>query len=100
MINKTLTTPINSAKKVGDSTHPVQTFTKADYKSKRSLAAQFKVSQELVEKTLKTMQQKRVKFIINGHPSLVVVDNNNKTPRVHPMALDVFEQYLNEQKAK
>ena len=100
MIKKTLTAPKNSVKKIGTSLCPIQTFTKADYKTKRSLAAQFKVSQELVEKTLKTLKLKKVKFIINGHSSPVVLDEAHNTPRVHPMAIDIFETYLNQEKAK
>jgi len=86
-------------KKVGTSGEP-QVFTKDDFLTKRFLATKFKISTELAEKTMKKMQLAKTKFIVNGHAAPVVVQYKSKTPRVHPMALDIFEEYLNKEKAK
>lgn len=86
-------------KKVGTSGKP-QVFTKDDFLTKRFLAAKFKVSTELAEKTMKKMQLAKAKIMVNGHPAPVVIQYKSKTPRVHPMALDIFQEYLNKEKAK
>lgn len=103
MIKKiqTLTPTENTKTKVmGTQSKPLQTFKKSDFLTKRFLAARFHESQELIEKTIKNLQLHHASFTINGHRSPVVMDRYTDTPRVHPMALDVFKEYLEKQKAK
>jgi len=86
-------------KRVGSSNEP-KFFTKDDFLTKRFLAAKFKISTEMAEKVMKTMQLQKAKLIVNGHASPVVMQYKSKTPRVHPMGLDIFQEYLNKEKEK
>ena len=103
MIKKTQVSNISEKPKnraVGLPGKPVKNFNKTDYLTKRSLVAKFHESQELIEKTIKTLRVHKISFNVNGHRSPVVMDKYSDTPRVHPMALDIFKEYLEKQKAK
>ncbi|MBR3148466.1 MAG: hypothetical protein IKF41_03965 [Alphaproteobacteria bacterium] len=89
----------STMKRVGSSGEPI-VFTKDDFLTKRFLATKFKVSTELAEKTMKKMQLAKAKIMVNGHPAPVVIQYKSKTPRVHPMGLDIFQEYLNKEKEK
>ena len=85
---------------VGTTSKTPIVFKKEDFLTKRFLAAKFHENQELIEKTIKNMQLHKASFVVNGHRSPVVMDRYSNTPRVHPMALDIFKEYLEKQKAK
>lgn len=89
----------STMKRVGSSGEPI-VFTKDDFLTKRFLATKFKISTEMAEKVMKKMQFQKAKIIVNGHAAPVVVQYKSKTPRVHPMGLDIFQEYLNKEKEK
>lgn len=98
-----LHTPVvknEESKTIGSAKMPIKTFTKEEFLTKRFLAAKFKESAELIEKTLKEMAFRHVTFSLNGHATPVVVKAGQTRLRVHPMAMDVFTEYLEKQKAK
>ena len=99
--------PINSTKnkesaikKIGKPHEPVKTFTKDDFLTKRFLAAKFKESADLIEKTLKYIRLHNNFFMVNGHKTPIVTDSNTKYLRVHPLAMDIFKEHLEQQKKK
>jgi hypothetical protein len=76
-------------------------YTKKDFLTKRFLAAKFHESQELVEKTLKSMLSGKVSIDLpRGRKAQAVVYAGMRTPRVHPLGLAKFKEYLDKQKAK
>ena len=85
---------------VGEAYKPVKTFTKKDFLNGAELAKKLSKNKELVKKTMKYIQFKGLKFIINGHRANVVTKTPTNELLLHPMAIPVFQEYLNKQKAK
>ena len=88
-------------KTVGSRKDPVNSFKKGDFLSKRSLASKFKESADLIDKTLKHMYSHKVSFSVNGRRSLIVTkDVSGQILHLHPLAMDIFKEYIEKQKAK
>lgn len=87
-------------KTVGSLTNPITTYSKDDYLTPAKVAKRFDISTEKAKSIMKTLIFKHATFVINGHKSPVIVNMGTGTPRLHPLAIDIFQDYLNKQKAK
>ena len=86
-------------KRFGTSKDPL-VFKKEEFLTKRSLAVKFQISTNQVEEIMEKMQKRKEKIFVNGHATPAIIHYDPRTPRVHPLALDIFQQYLDKEKAK
>lgn len=84
-------------KTVGSLAKPITTYTKDDYLTPAKVAKQFNISTEKAKSIMKTLIFKHATFVINGHKSPVIVYMGTGTPRLHPLAIDIFREYIDKQ---
>ena len=90
-------TPTNQEKEkiltVGNSWHPVKAYKKTDFLSPVQVGKKFNITTEQATGIMKKMAFNRVIFALNGHKTPVIVKFNSHV-RLHPMAIEAFEQYI------
>lgn len=75
-------------------------YTKADFLPPEKVAKKFDISLEEARKLMKQLKFRNASFVLNGHMAKAIVDLGNKgCVYLHPMATEVFEKHLNNQKA-
>lgn len=86
---------------IGSTTHPVTTYTKDDFLTPAAVAKKFNITTSQATEIMKKLIFKRAVFALNGHKTPIILRfGNNSTMRLHPMAFDIFQEYINNQKAK
>jgi len=87
---------------IGDPFHPVTEYTKDDFLSPSKVAKKFGISTENARNLMKKLEHKGIVFGLNGHKKPVIskAKPNSHTLFLHPMAIEVFQEYLNNQKVK
>ena len=83
---------------VGSVTNRV-TYTKKDYLDASSVAKKFNISQKQAIESMRILYSKNIQFGVNGHKTPVVTKFKGKSGMVlHPFALDVFKDFLTNQR--
>ena len=84
---------------VGTSIHPATNYTKDDFLTPARVAKKFGITTKQATDLMKKLAFNRAVFILNGHKSPIIIRLNGSI-HLHPMAFDVFQQQINNQKAK
>lgn len=83
---------------VGSGTYPVK-YTKDDYLNAEKVAKQFQITQKQAIESMRILYSKNIQFGVNGHKTPVVTKFKGKSGMVlHPFALDVFKDFLTNQR--
>ena len=85
---------------VGESFTTGKTYTKDDFLTPGKVAKKLNISTEIARQAMKKLQFKQAVFLLNGHKSRVIVNLGKNGPYLHPMALNYFQEYVDNQKAK
>ena len=85
---------------VGNKRAPEATYTKADFLTPGKVAEKFNISSEKARKLMKDLIFKRAYFALNGHKAPIATrfGKGGSNLYLHPMALEAFKQYLEQQK--
>ena len=84
---------------IGSRNGPRITYTKDDFLTPNKVAKHFGIPTEKAKNIMKDLIFKRAAFGLNGRKSQIVVKmGKDHSMYVHPMALDAFKQYLDQQK--
>lgn len=82
----------------GSATNPIK-LKKEDFLIKRDLTKKFSTSNASVQKALDTIYKQNISLVVNGHKVYAVVfKTGSKTMQLHPLALNIFQDYLERQK--
>ena len=82
----------------GSATHPIK-LKKEDFLIKRDLTKKFSTNNASVQKVLDKIYKNNISLIVNGHKVYAVVfKTGSRTMQLHPLALDIFQDYLERQK--
>ena len=74
-------------------------YTKDDFLPPSKVGEKFGISTEEAKKLMRQLRFRNASFVLNGHMAKVIVKMGGSIDYLHPMALEVFEQLLNKQKA-
>ena len=84
---------------VGSVTEPKNDYTKSDFLTPSKVAKKFNVSTEQVRNLMERLDRHNASFILNGRMSKIVVNLGKRgSLYLHPMAIEIFQQRLNQQK--
>ena len=73
-------------------------YTKSDYLTPGKVAKKFNMSVEEAKKAMNKILFKRAAFTINGHKAPVITRFGTSNIYLHPMGVEAFKKYLDEQK--
>ena len=87
---------------IGSQFSPVTNYTKDDFLSPSKVAKKFNISTEEARNLMQKLMRYGIVFGLNGHKKPVVsrATKGSNTLFLHPMAISVFQEYVNKQKAK
>ena len=85
---------------IGSILHPVTNYTKDDFLTPARVAQKFGISTEKAKEIMKQINFKKTVFALNGHKTPVIIRFNRGTLKLHPMAFQVFQEYIDNQKVK
>jgi len=83
---------------VGSSTQPAK-YTKDDFLTPGQVAKKFGISTDTAKEVMKKLNFERAIFVLNGHKAKIIMRHSDgKSMRLHPMATEAFQKYLDTQK--
>ena len=74
-------------------------FNKQDFLTPYQLALKLGENKDNIKKSMRTLFVRGVRITANNHKTPLITRNGN-TYRIHPLGLDVFMEYFNNQKVK
>jgi len=84
----------------GSAYEPVTTYKKSDFLTPTMVAKKFGIAKEVASTLMQRLMRQGIVFGLNGNKKNVVQrSKNGETLYLHPMAIEVFQEYLNK-KAK
>ena len=84
---------------VGSVTEPKNDYSKADFLTPGKVAEKFGISIEKVKTLMQQMERHNASFVLNGRMARIVVNMGKRgCLYLHPMATEIFQQRLNQQK--
>ena len=69
-------------------------YTKDDFLSAAKLVKELGLPKDVIEKAMRDLRFKQAKIVIHNHKTMIIVGNNSRTLRVHPLGLSIFKEYL------
>jgi len=76
---------------------PVTTYSKSDFLTPTMVGKKYGITTEEAKKLMQTLMRNGVVFGLNGHikEAVVRLKKTSNTIYLHPMATEVFQEYLN-----
>ena len=82
---------------VGEAFHPVTNFTRADFLTPAMVGKKFDLTTKEAMEFMKKLCSKRAVFVLNGHKMPIIL-RMNRYLYLHPMAVEAFQQQINQRK--